>query len=63
MVSAEEEKILGEFQFIAKQQHDAFDRIFTPVDVIPNKKIIGVAGVPAVLEDLQQVTVLSMDIA
>lgn len=63
MVSAKEEKILREFQFIAKKQHDAFDRIFTPVDIIPNKKIIGVAGVPAVLEDLQQVTILPMDIA
>ena len=63
VVAAEEEEILGEFQLVAKEEHDAFDGVLPSVDVVPDEEVIRIAGVPAIFEDLQEVTVLSMDIA
>jgi hypothetical protein len=63
VVAPEEEEVLWELELVAEQQHDALDRILAAVDVVPDEEVVGVARVSAVLEYLQQVAVLTVDVA
>ena len=63
MIPTQEEDILWEFYFVAEQKQDAFKGHRAAVDVIPEEEVIGVAGRAGHFEDIQQVGVLTMDIA
>ena len=41
MVASEYEKIFGILDLVSKQEADNLERLFTPVDIIPEEKIVG----------------------
>lgn len=63
MVASEEEEVLGEFDLVAQQQADGLDGLLSPVHIVAQKQVVGVWGVPSVLEYLQQVGKLPVDVA
>ena len=63
MVASQEKEVLGELQLVAEQQHDALDRILAPINVVSDEEVVAVPGVASVLEDLQEVGILTVYIA
>jgi hypothetical protein len=62
MVATQEEEVLWKLDFVAKEQHDALDRVLAAVDVITNEEIVTFSWPPSVLENLEQIGVLPMDV-
>lgn len=63
MVSPKEEEVFRESELVAEEKHDTLDRVLASVDVISNEEVVAVSRIAAVLENLEQVTVLAVDIA
>lgn len=62
MVAPEQEKVFRVLNLVGEEEADALDGFLAPVDIVPQKQIVDVAGEAALLEDLEQVVVLAMDI-
>ena len=77
MVSSQQEEVLWVLDLVSQQQTDCLQALFawkillrleakylrlTSIDIIPEEEIVGLRGESAVLEESQQIRVLSMDI-
>lgn len=62
MVAAEDEEVLWVLDLVGEQQADGFKGLLAPVDVIAEEQIIGFGGEPAVLEQAEEVIILSVDV-
>ena len=63
MIAAEHEEVLGILDFVGKHKADGLDGLFSPVDVVAEEEIVGVSGEACVLEQFDQIGILSMDVA
>ena len=50
MVTPEEEEVLGVLNLVGEHETDAFDRLFSSVNVVTEEKVVLVARVSAVLK-------------
>lgn len=62
VVSSEQEKVLRVFDLVGKQQADGLQRLLSSVDVIAQKEVVRLWGKAAVLEQTQQIIILSVDV-
>ena len=62
MVAAEDEKVLGVFDLVGEEEADSFERLLASVDVVAEEEVVGFGRETAVLEQAQQVVVLSVDV-
>lgn len=62
VVAAEDEKVLGVFDLVGEEEADGFERLLASVDVIAEEEVVGFGRETAVLEQAQQVVVLSVDV-
>jgi hypothetical protein len=60
MVASQDEKVFGVLDLVGEKQHHRLDRIFTPVNVVSQKQIIGIGRISSSLENPQKVGKLSM---
>ena len=63
MVAPQEEEIARILDFVGHEQADGLETELAPVDVVPQKEIVGLGWVLAVIEKPQQVGVLAVDVA
>lgn len=63
MVSPEEEEVLRVLNLVGEHETDAFDWLFSSVNVVTEEKVVLVARVSAVLKELDQVRELAMNVA
>ena len=63
MVAPEEEEVLRVLDLVGQQQADGLQRLLPPVHVVPQEQVVGLGREPAVLEQAQQVRVLTVDVA
>ncbi len=62
VVSSKQEEVLRVLDFVAKEETDCFNGLFSTIDVVSQEEVIGLRGEATILEDAKQVVVLSMDI-
>ena len=62
VVAAEDEKVLGVFDLVGEEEADGFERLLASVDVVAEEEVVGFGRETAVLEQAQQVVVLSVDV-
>lgn len=63
MVTPEEEEVLRVLNLVGQHETDAFDRLFSSVNVVTEEKVVLVTRVSSVLKELDQVRELAMDVA
>lgn len=62
VVAPEQEEVLGVFDLVRQQQADGLQRLLPSVHVVAQEQVVGLWREAAVLEEPQQVCVLSVDI-
>ncbi len=62
VVAAQQEKVLREFDLVGEQETDGLQRLLAPVHVVAQEQVVGLGRKPAVLEQTQQVVVLTVDV-
>ena len=62
MVATEQEKVLWVLDFVAQEETNRFDRLLAAVDIVTKEQIVGFGRESAILEDPQQIIVLTMHI-
>lgn len=62
MITAEDEEVLRVLDLVREEQANSFQRLLASVDVITQEKVVGLGREPAVLEEAEQVVVLTMDV-
>lgn len=62
MVAPEQEEVLGVFDLVRQQQADGLQRLLPSVHVVAQEQVVGLWGEAAILEEPQQVCVLSVDV-
>jgi len=62
VVASEQEKVLRVLDFVAQKQAHRLDRLLSTVDVVAHKEIVSLGREAAVLEDPEQVVVLTMHV-
>ena len=60
MVATEQEKVLWVLDFVAQEETNRFDRLLAAVDIVTKEQIVGFGRESAILEDPQQIIVLTM---
>jgi hypothetical protein len=55
VITSEKEKVFRILDFIGKHEGDAFNGLFSAVDIVAEKEVVLVAGVTAVLEKFYKV--------
>ena len=63
MVAAQQEEVLGVFDFVGQQQADGLQGLLPPVHVVAQEQVVSLGREPSVLKQPQQVCVLAMDVA
>jgi hypothetical protein len=63
VISSEHEEIFRIFDLVSQHQAYSLDGLFSSVDVISQKEIVGVSWKTCIFEQLYQVGVLSVDVA
>lgn len=63
VVAAEKEEVFGVFDFVGEQEADGFEGVLAPVDVIAKEEVVAFGGVVAVLEQPDEIVVLTVDVA
>ena len=62
VVTAEDEKVLWVLDLVGEQQANGLEGLLSTVDIVSEEKVVGFWGETAVLEQTEEVVVLSMDI-
>lgn len=62
MVAPEQEEVLGVFDLVRQQQADGLQRLLPSVHIVAQEQVVGLWGEAAILEESQQVCVLSVDV-
>lgn len=63
MVAAQDEKVLGILDLVGEEQADGLQRLLATIDVVTEEEVVGLWWEAAVLEQAQQIVVLSVDVA
>lgn len=63
MVPAEDEEVLGVLYLVGEEQAYGFQGLLASVNVVAKEQVVSLRGEAPVLEEAQQVVVLSVDIA
>lgn len=63
MIAAQQKEILGIFDFVREQQADCLERLLAAIDVVAEKQVVRLGRESTVLEQPQQIVVLTVDIA
>ena len=63
VVPSQHEKILRVFDLVRKEEADALQTLGPTVDIVAQEKVVGLGWEAAILEQTQEVVVLSMDVA
>lgn len=63
MVAAQQEKVLRILDLVGEQQADGLQRLFATIDVVAQEQIVGLGRETAVLEQAQEIVVLSVNVA
>ena len=63
MISAEDEEVLGVFDFVGEQETDGLEGLLATVYIVAQEEVVGFWWKAAILEQPKQVVVLSMNIA
>ena len=63
MVPTQQEEVLWVLNLVGEQKTDSLQRLLSPVDVVSEEKVVRVRWEPTVLEQSQQVVVLTVHIA
>lgn len=62
VVAPEQEEVLWVFDLVRQQQADGLQRLFPSVHVVAQEQVVCLRGEAAILEEPQQVCVLSVDV-
>ena len=62
MVSPEQEKVPGVFDLVGEQQANSLEGKFASIDIVAQEKIVGIWRVLSVIEQSQQIGVLTVDV-
>lgn len=62
MVATQQEEILGVFDLVGQQEADGFQRLLPSVHVVTQKQVVTLGGEATVLEEPQQVVILTVDV-
>lgn len=62
MIAPQQEKVLWVFDFVGQQQADRLQRLFASVHVVAQEQVVGLRGESSVLEQPQQICVLTVDV-
>lgn len=62
MIAAEDEEVLWVLDLVCQEEADGLERLLTPIDVVTEEKVVCFRREPTILEEAQQVVVLSVDI-
>ena len=62
MVTPEEEEVLGILDLVAKEEHDGFDGLLAPVDIVTQKQVVFFGRIASIIEYLQQILELPVDV-
>lgn len=62
VVAAQDEKVLRVLDLVCEEQADGLEGLLATIDVIAEEEVIGLWGETAVLEQAQQIVVLSVDV-
>jgi hypothetical protein len=63
VVAAQDEEVLGVLDLVSKQEADHLERLFASVNVVTQEQVVGLGREPTVLEQTQQIVVLSVDVS
>lgn len=63
MVAAQHEEVLGVFDLVGEHEADGLDGLLSPVDVVAQEEVVGLAWEPGVLEEFDEIGVLTVDIS
>lgn len=63
MVAAEDEEVLGVLYLVREEQAYGLEGLLASVDVVAKEQVVSLRGEAPVLEEAQQVVVLSVDVA
>ena len=62
MVSPEQEEVLRVLDLVGQQEADGLQALLPPVDVVAQEEVVGLGREAAVLEQAEQVGVLTVDV-
>ena len=62
MIAAEDEEVLGIFDLVGEEEANGLERLLASIDVIAEEEIVGFGRESTILEQTEQVIVLSMDV-
>lgn len=62
MVASQQEEVLWIFDLVRQQQADSLQRLLATVDVVAQEQVVGLRRKATVLEQSQQVVILSVDV-
>lgn len=62
MIASEQEKVLGILDLIGEHEADGLNGLFSPVDVVPQEEVVGLSGKSGILEQLDEVRILTVDV-
>lgn len=63
MVPPQQEEVLRVFDLVGQQETDGLQRLLPSVHIVSQEQVVALRGVSSVLEESEQVVVLSVDIA
>lgn len=62
VVTSEDEEVFGVLDLVGKEQANGLKRLLTSVDVVTEEEVVGLRREATVLEESEEIVVLSMDI-
>ena len=62
MVSTQNEEVLGVLDLVGEEQADGLEGLLTSVDIVTEEEVVGLRGEATVLEESEEIVVLSVDI-
>lgn len=62
VVTSEDEEVFGVLDLVGEEQADGLKRLLTSVDVITEEEVVGLGREATVLEESEEIVVLSVDI-
>ena len=63
MIPPQQKEVLRVLDLISQHERNAFDGLFSSIDIIPEEEIVLIPGIATVFEELDQVGKLAMNVA
>ena len=63
VVSSEQEEVVRVFNFVCQEKADRFDALLTSINIISEEQVVALGWEPSVVEQAQEILVLSVNIA